>query len=67
MRMQGRLIFRAFGQYIQLPPPWNYVVVTGALYGAAALGVLHAAGLLGAQLWSTVAGARAPAAGAHMS
>lgn len=55
------MIFRAFGQYIQLPPPWNYIVVTGALYGAAALGALHAAGLLGAQLWSTVAGARAVA------
>ncbi len=55
-RAQGRVIFRAFGQYIQLPPPWSYLVVTAALYGAAALAVLHAAGLLGAQLWSTLAG-----------
>ncbi len=30
--------------------------MTAALYGAAALAVLHAAGLLGAQLWSTLAG-----------
>lgn len=58
-RAQGRVIFRAFGQYIQLPPPWSYIVVTAALYGAAALGVLHAAGLLGAQLWSTLAGSQA--------
>jgi hypothetical protein len=43
---EGRVVFRAFGQYIQLQPPWNYIAVTCALYGAAALVVLHLAGLL---------------------
>jgi hypothetical protein len=42
---EGRVVFRAFGQYIQLHPPWNYIAVTCALYGGAALVVLHLAGV----------------------
>lgn len=42
--LEGRVIFRAFGQYIWLQPPWSYVLVTFALYGSAALGILHFAG-----------------------
>lgn len=41
---EGRVVFRAFGQYVQLQPPWNYLAVTCALYGGAALLVLHLAG-----------------------
>ena len=42
--LEGRVIFRAFGQYIMLHPPWSYLVVTIALYGTAALLAMHFAG-----------------------
>lgn len=42
--LEGRVVFRAFGQYIWLQPPWSYVLVTLALYGSAALAILHFAG-----------------------
>ena len=42
--LEGRVIFRAFGQYIMLHPPWSYLVVTIALYGSAALLAMHFAG-----------------------
>jgi len=42
--LEGRIIFRAFGQYIMLHPPWSYLVVTVALYGSAALLAMHFAG-----------------------
>ena len=42
--LEGRVIFRAFGQYIMLHPPWSYLVVTVALYGSAALLAMHFAG-----------------------
>ncbi|CAK0743676.1 hypothetical protein CVIRNUC_001488 [Coccomyxa viridis] len=44
--LEGRIIFRAFGQYIMLHPPWSYLVVTIALYGSAALLAMHFAGML---------------------
>ena len=44
--LEGRVIFPAFGQYIQLHPPWNYIAVTVALYGAAALAAAHLSGRL---------------------
>eukprot|EP00884_Botryococcus_braunii_P004652 jgi/Botrbrau1/14188/Bobra.182_3s0121.1 len=53
---EGRVVFRAFGQYIQLQPPWNYIAVTFALYGGAALVVLHLAGLLGEEVGATLLG-----------
>ena len=44
--LEGRLIWRAFGQYISaaVPSPWSHLIVTAALYGAAALFLLHHAG-----------------------
>lgn len=44
--LEGRLIWRAFGQYISaaVPSPWSYLIVTAAFYGAAALFLLHHAG-----------------------
>jgi hypothetical protein len=42
--LEGRVIFRAFGQYIWLHPPWSYLVVTLALYGTASLALMHFAG-----------------------
>ncbi len=44
--LEGRVVFRAFGQYLRLSPPWSYLAVTVALYGAALLVVLHCAGSL---------------------
>jgi hypothetical protein len=43
-RPQGRLVFPAFGEYIRLHPPFNYIAVTAALYGVAFLVFLHVAG-----------------------
>jgi hypothetical protein len=42
--LEGRVVFPAFGQYIQMHPPWNYAAVTVALFGFAALAVLYLAG-----------------------
>ena len=42
--LEGRVIFRAFGQYIPLHPPWSYLAVTAALAIAAAVFVMHQAG-----------------------
>ncbi len=41
---EGRLVFPAFGEYIRLHPPFNYIAVTAALYGVALLVFLHVAG-----------------------
>ena len=43
---EGRVVFPAFGQYIQLHPPWNYAAVTVALYGFAALALMYLGGAL---------------------
>ena len=40
-----RVLFRAAGQYIALPPPWSYVVTTAAALPAGVALALHAAGL----------------------
>ena len=42
--LEGRVIFPAFGQYIQLHPPWNYVVVFLAGYIAAGMTTAHLTG-----------------------
>ena len=49
--LEGRVLFRAFGQYLGLHPPWSYVAVSFALYGGAALVVLHLAGQPSLSLW----------------
>lgn len=55
--LEGRVIFRAFGQYIPLHPPWSYLAVTAALAIAAAVFVVHQAGMLGDELGRTTTGA----------
>ena len=42
--LEGALVFPAFGEYIRLHPPFNYIAVTAALYGVAFLVFLHIAG-----------------------
>lgn len=42
--LEGRVIFPAFGQYIQLHAPWNFIAVTIAVYGFAALALLYFGG-----------------------
>lgn len=53
---EGRVVFHGFGQYIQLPPPWNWLAVTFALFGCAVMLLLHLTGALGASVDVTVAG-----------
>jgi len=53
---EGRVVFYAFGQYIKLHPPWNWVAVTMALFGFAAVSVAHYLGLLGGAVDVTLAG-----------
>ena len=45
MGIEGRVVFHAFQQYIILHPPWSYIIITAAMYGAAAMVVLHVTGL----------------------
>lgn len=49
---EGRVVFPAFGQYIQLHPPWNYLAVTIALYGFAALMLMYLGGTPNQHLYS---------------
>jgi hypothetical protein len=44
--VEARVVFHSFGQYIRLPAPWSFLAVGGALYGAAALALLHLGGVL---------------------
>ncbi|KXZ48748.1 hypothetical protein GPECTOR_25g332 [Gonium pectorale] len=53
---EGRVVFHGFGQYIVLPPPWNWAAVTFALFGCAAVGLLHMSGALGPNVDVTLAG-----------
>ncbi|GFR52565.1 hypothetical protein Agub_g15155, partial [Astrephomene gubernaculifera] len=46
---EGRVVFHGFGQYIQLPSPWNWLAVTFALFGCAGVGLAHVTGALGEQ------------------
>lgn len=41
---EGRVLLRAFGHFLGLHPPWSIVLVSVALYGGAALVLLHFAG-----------------------
>jgi hypothetical protein len=45
--VEARVVFHAFSQYIHLPPPLNYVLVTLALYGGAAAIGAHLLGVTG--------------------
>lgn len=52
--LEVRVVFLSFGQYIQIPPPWNYLLVTiAAVGGAAAIGA-YIAGLIGDAASSTI-------------
>ncbi len=53
---EGRVVFHSFATYLQLPPPWDWLAVTLALFGVAGLGVAHATGALGRSLDVTLAG-----------
>jgi hypothetical protein len=44
--VEARVVFHSLGQYIRLPAPWSFLAVGGALYGAAALALLHLGGAL---------------------
>lgn len=50
---EGRVVFPAFGEYIRLHPPFNYIAVTAALYGVTFLVFLHVAGLLSSEAVET--------------
>lgn len=53
---EGRVVFHAFSQYIRLPPPWDWVAVTFALFGCAAVGLAQISGALGSSVDVTAAG-----------
>ena len=42
--LEGRVLLRAFGQLLGLQPPWSVALLSTALYGGAALVLLHFAG-----------------------
>jgi hypothetical protein len=43
-------VFHAFKPFIKLPAPWNYIMVTGALFGMVCLTLAHLTGALGSAL-----------------
>lgn len=48
--LEGRVVFHGFGEYVRVPAPWSYALVTAALYGslaAAAAAVTGAVGVRG--------------------
>lgn len=47
---EGRVVFYAFKPFIKVPAPWNYVIVTGALFGVVCLCLAHLTGALGTAL-----------------
>ncbi|KAJ9506464.1 hypothetical protein QJQ45_019460, partial [Haematococcus lacustris] len=53
---EGRVLFYAFSQFIVLPPPWDWLAVTLALAGLAAVGLAHFTGLLSSSMDVTLAG-----------
>lgn len=53
---EGRVVFHSFGQFIKLPPPWDWAAVTFALFGSAGVLLLHLNGTLGKSVDITVAG-----------
>ncbi|KAL6767813.1 hypothetical protein ACKKBF_B36715 [Auxenochlorella protothecoides x Auxenochlorella symbiontica] len=54
--LEARVVFRSYAQYLRLPPPWSYLAVTVAVYGAAALLLLHAVGALEPEVERAMAG-----------
>jgi hypothetical protein len=56
---EGRVVFYAFASYIKLPPPWNWIAVTIALFGMAAVVLAHYTGAIGTTIDATIAGEQA--------
>ena len=44
---ESRVVFHGFGEYVRVPAPWSYVLVTVALYGGLGACVAAASGALG--------------------
>lgn len=54
---EGRIVFRSFASYIKLPAPWNYILVSFALYCLAGLVAAHFEGLMTKQTSTNISGA----------
>ncbi len=39
--LEGRVLLPAFGHYLGLHYPWNYIAISAALFGAGSLMLLH--------------------------
>ncbi len=57
--LEGRVLLPAFGHYLGLHYPWNYIAISAALFGAGFLMLLHLEGeapsLTACVLWQIVA------------
>lgn len=45
MGLEGRVLLPAFGHYLGLHHPWNYITISAALFGAGSLLLLHFEGV----------------------
>lgn len=45
--LEGRVVFHGFGEYVRVPAPWSYALVTAALYGALAAAAAVVTGTVG--------------------
>ncbi|KAA6419880.1 MAG: hypothetical protein FRX49_10243, partial [Trebouxia sp. A1-2] len=55
--LEGRVVLPAFGHYLGLHYPWNYMAISAALFGAGSLMLLHLEGVLSGELGSSLGGA----------
>ncbi|XP_031124366.1 uncharacterized protein LOC116027078 [Ipomoea triloba] len=65
--LEARVVFHSFGRYIQVPPPFNYLLVTISMLGGAAAAAAYALGMISdafSSLAFTVVGVIVSAAGA---
>ncbi|CAM8992654.1 unnamed protein product [Rhodiola kirilowii] len=44
--LEIRIVFHSFGRYIQVPPPWNYLLVTTTMLGGASAAGAYALGMI---------------------
>uniref|UniRef100_A0A7N0U9B0 No exine formation 1 n=1 Tax=Kalanchoe fedtschenkoi TaxID=63787 RepID=A0A7N0U9B0_KALFE len=44
--LEIRIVFHSFGRYIQVPPPWNYLLVTITMLGGASAAGAYALGMI---------------------
>ncbi|XP_027152743.1 uncharacterized protein LOC113752898 [Coffea eugenioides] len=52
--LEVRVVFHSFGRYIQVPPPFNYLLVTISMLGGAAAAGAYALGMVSDAFGSTV-------------